>query len=340
MRRRDFVCVFVCAYVCVCVWVGWLVEIMGKEIGVEGGDDVSGSAAESAQARALRLHARREEIEAEIKSIVDALCAPGMAGLTAPLVDAEGFPRADVDVMQSRRLRHTLACLRTDVAQVTSQMEVAILAAFQEMNSEARVRGEHQGPAGAASDDLSDMTSSPNSVVSSGATPNAQTLHEHPHAREARRTVQPGVRTSELNGSIPGSESDSDSDISVIPKTPFAKVNQVTALSPAHTAGLKPQDLVLSFGPIRAEHGGAVQDAFRRLPAVVRENVGAALTVEVQRSESTESALQHVSLVLVPQVWSGPGLLGCHLSPLYDLRYSFACGGGRYARTRERVVCV
>ena len=37
-----------------------------------------------------------------------------MPGVKGSLVDAEGFPRADIDLFEVRKLRNRLACLQTD----------------------------------------------------------------------------------------------------------------------------------------------------------------------------------------------------------------------------------
>uniref|UniRef100_R7W692 Nas2 N-terminal domain-containing protein n=1 Tax=Aegilops tauschii TaxID=37682 RepID=R7W692_AEGTA len=46
----------------------------------------------------MRLMDRRSALEAEMDGIIAALSAPGGAGITGSLVDAEGFPRADIDI--------------------------------------------------------------------------------------------------------------------------------------------------------------------------------------------------------------------------------------------------
>ena len=56
----------------------------------------------------------KHAIEAEIEAIVAELSSGNNPGTDGPLVDAEGFPRADIDVYRVRHLRHSLACKRTD----------------------------------------------------------------------------------------------------------------------------------------------------------------------------------------------------------------------------------
>jgi 26S proteasome non-ATPase regulatory subunit 9 len=60
----------------------------------------------------LKLNDQRSAMEKEMGSIVEVLeSMNGAPGLTEPLVDYEGFPRADVDIFEVRKLRNRMACL-------------------------------------------------------------------------------------------------------------------------------------------------------------------------------------------------------------------------------------
>lgn len=50
-----------------------------------------------------------------------------MPGLRGPLVDEEGFPRADIDVHAVRQARHRLACLQTDYREAQRRLEQLLL---------------------------------------------------------------------------------------------------------------------------------------------------------------------------------------------------------------------
>lgn len=84
---------------CVCRSVRWLV---GHQI-VTMGEDV--------RREVMELMAMKDGVEAEIKAIISDL---GPVGVNGPLVDAEGFPRADIDVHGVRILRNRLARLQND----------------------------------------------------------------------------------------------------------------------------------------------------------------------------------------------------------------------------------
>mmetsp|Transcript_20256 Transcript_20256/g.61480 ORF Transcript_20256/g.61480 Transcript_20256/m.61480 type:complete len:134 (-) Transcript_20256:1666-2067(-) len=93
---------------------------------------MSGFAAPPAAEPPLReqlsdLMERRSALEEEVSGIVAELQSPGpggapAAGLDAPLVDREGFPRADIDVYRVTHQRQRLAFIRTDHKEITGQV--------------------------------------------------------------------------------------------------------------------------------------------------------------------------------------------------------------------------
>ncbi|OBS79098.1 hypothetical protein A6R68_18506 [Neotoma lepida] len=88
--------------------------------------------AESSEARAAavsdlqELMRRKEEIEAQIKANYDVLESQKGIGMKEPLVDCEGYPRADVDLYQVRTARHNIICLQNDHKAVMKQVEEAL----------------------------------------------------------------------------------------------------------------------------------------------------------------------------------------------------------------------
>mmetsp|Transcript_15357 Transcript_15357/g.30807 ORF Transcript_15357/g.30807 Transcript_15357/m.30807 type:complete len:109 (-) Transcript_15357:411-737(-) len=67
---------------------------------------------------------KAKAIEAEIAALQETLeNMPGKPGLKGPLVDSEGFPRADVDVHTVRQHRHKIACLQTDHKAAMKEVE-------------------------------------------------------------------------------------------------------------------------------------------------------------------------------------------------------------------------
>ena len=66
----------------------------------------------------MALADEQKKIEEEIVVLSECLTAPGMPGLKGKLVDAEGFPRADIDIPQIRSMRGRVACLQNDLTAV------------------------------------------------------------------------------------------------------------------------------------------------------------------------------------------------------------------------------
>ena len=60
----------------------------------------------------LELDKKREGMEKEMIMIVDLLeNMNGNPGVKGSIIDEEGFPRADVDIFEVRKLRNRHACL-------------------------------------------------------------------------------------------------------------------------------------------------------------------------------------------------------------------------------------
>jgi len=66
---------------------------------------------------------RKEKLESEIMEISSYLTGPGMPGVKGKLVDEQGFPRSDLDIVSIRTARNRLACLNTDHCEVMQRIE-------------------------------------------------------------------------------------------------------------------------------------------------------------------------------------------------------------------------
>ncbi|KAL7836444.1 hypothetical protein AOLI_G00277280 [Acnodon oligacanthus] len=73
-----------------------------------------------------RLIKKKDEIEEQIKAYYEVLEDQGDVGMHAPLVDVEGYPRADVDLFQIRTARHSISCLQNDHKAVMVEIEEAL----------------------------------------------------------------------------------------------------------------------------------------------------------------------------------------------------------------------
>ncbi|XP_038868969.1 26S proteasome non-ATPase regulatory subunit 9-like isoform X1 [Salvelinus namaycush] len=67
----------------------------------------------------------KDNMEEQIKAYYDVLEDQDV-GMEGPLVDAEGFPRADVNVYQIRTARHSISCLQNDHKAIMVEIEEAL----------------------------------------------------------------------------------------------------------------------------------------------------------------------------------------------------------------------
>ncbi|XP_003462970.1 26S proteasome non-ATPase regulatory subunit 9 isoform X1 [Cavia porcellus] len=196
------------------------------------------------------LMRRKEEIEAQIKANYDVLEGQKGIGMDEPLVDCEGYPRADVDLYQVRAARHNIICLQNDHKAVMKQVEEAL----------------HQ-------------------------------LHARDKEKQARDLAE--ARREALSRRSGQGESQG-------PPQAFARVNSVSAGSPASFAGLQVDDEIVEFGSVNAQNFQSLQN----VGSVVQHSQGRPLTVTVIRRGERQQ------LRLVPTRWAGKGLLGCNIVPL------------------------
>jgi 26S proteasome non-ATPase regulatory subunit 9 len=69
------------------------------------------------------LMSRKDEIEKEIKVHLDLLESQRGVGMTGPLVDADQFPRSDIDLCAVRQSRHKVICLQNDHKELMKLIE-------------------------------------------------------------------------------------------------------------------------------------------------------------------------------------------------------------------------
>lgn len=91
--------------------------------------------------RLLDLDHQRTAMERELSSLTDYLNGPNMPGLTGPLVDAEGFPRADLDLYRIREVRQRFNRLNNDHCAVMKEIEQEMSAYYGDRPVQAAVNG-------------------------------------------------------------------------------------------------------------------------------------------------------------------------------------------------------
>jgi len=78
-----------------------------------------------------QLQSRREALEIEADAIYSELTSPGAngsapAGIKEPLVDAEGYPRGDIDIYRVRELRNRLSSINVDHKEIMGKIEAGL----------------------------------------------------------------------------------------------------------------------------------------------------------------------------------------------------------------------
>ncbi|KAM3187647.1 hypothetical protein ACTXT7_001921 [Hymenolepis weldensis] len=69
------------------------------------------------------LEKRRKAIEAEIDAYTEILKSNKNVGMRGSLMDSEGFPRNDIDLVAVRMARNKIICLNTDYKELMTKLE-------------------------------------------------------------------------------------------------------------------------------------------------------------------------------------------------------------------------
>lgn len=98
----------------------------------------SKSRAEILRGTLNHLSAQRDALEAEADAIHSELTSPGIngeppAGIKTPFVDAEGYPRGDIDIINVKDKRRRLAEINTDYKALMKQIEQTMLQLHNEL---------------------------------------------------------------------------------------------------------------------------------------------------------------------------------------------------------------
>jgi len=160
----------------------------------------------------LKLQATKEANISEAEILLEVLNSPsnGSVGISGPLVDCEGFPRADIDIMLIRTHRNRLACLRTDRKMAEKQIH-ELLIKIHEMEKEEVI-----------------------------ANPSFQKEDTNPLFQKQEMLGNPSLHApSEIPKSIYNDD-----------LNPFAIIDLVSENSPAAAAGLLIGDKLVRFGTI------------------------------------------------------------------------------------------
>jgi len=256
-------------------------------------------------------------MEAEALAITSELnSGDNPPGVSSSLVDAEGFPRGDIDIYHVRSLRNRLAILQTDHRSVMRQIEASLLSCSSgpgdEQDSEIRKRlatkpkpkydnvtgkwvvrnwdGSVSGIEGGDNLRFDDIGNEQVDRLRMGSL--------------AVSTPTPTSTSTSTSTSIPPPSS---SLSSVIVVEPFALIDMVSPDSPASSCGLLEGDVILKFGSVHFQN----HMQLRAIASEVKNAAdgGSTIIVDVLRNGSQSR------VSLRPRAWAGRGLLGCHVSP-------------------------
>ncbi|WFD42565.1 putative 26S proteasome regulatory subunit [Malassezia psittaci] len=214
-----------------------------------------------ARSDAVRLEDQRKRIDAEINK----------ATMTSPLVDAEGFPLAGVDLGGIRKARQQIRMLVHDRQQVDAQLKLLVEHAFA------------KSPA---------LSASPGSSPAAGRAHLQQSISDTKDANNNSEKILAAT-----------DETMDDDTANPISARPIA-VRSVSAESPAFAAGLRAGDILTSFGDLQSLSSAN----FSELPSQLKD--GTPISVGVHRV-TDDGRRQLLTLTLIPSMsWGGRGLLG------------------------------
>lgn len=264
------------------------------------------------------LQVQRQSLEAEAEAIVSELTFKPFPdvepmGIDTPLVDAEGYPRADIDIFRARTLRGRLAEIRTDHKALTKDIERHLhqVASMQRPDKAEGERKEFAARSAVKPKPKYDPVTGkwvvrnwdgtvagvPNGESRSfddlPATDKVEEMKVEETATSAAEVAPQVVVEAPIGTSMPS--------------RPFAIVDSVTIDSPADQAGLQVEDLILSFGSVTMDSPNPLQAVGQLVPLLAGDQESVSLTVR--------RGSQPLTLQLTPRPWSGRGLLGCHILP-------------------------
>lgn len=199
-----------------------------------------------------------------------------------PLVDADGYPRNDIDVHQVRNARHQIICLQNDVKSLLKQIEVGIHA----VHADAKQAG----------DSSAKMR---NLVIDDAASSSASNADDEPMLVEERQLQ---LLTPIVHVNLVSSSSPAELAVSVCWCASFTALNFMFFYC---AQGLELNDKIVEFGSLNSTNFTGLN----QIADIVRHRQNQTIVLKVKR----DAGDRVLSLRLVPKTWSGRGLLGCNI---------------------------
>ena len=263
------------------------------------------------------LDLKRKAIETEGAAIISELEAPTedggpCMGIDTPLVDAQGYPRGDVDVVRARTLRSRLNIIRTDHKVLMKEMDEALkrLASLQDPKKSQKEREELEKRMAPKPTPKFDRKTGKwvvmnwDGTVSGVPGGDQRQFDDLDNDKGAVQSEERVSKTAEKDHAITTPTTVTQQEKST-PLLPFARINFVAEESPAAEACMEENDLILDFGGINHTNPntmGAIEELVPRAASSQEE-----LEVRILRDGS------QLFLRLKPRSWFGRGLLGCHI---------------------------
>jgi 26S proteasome non-ATPase regulatory subunit 9 len=281
---------------------------------------------EEARASLKKLEAKRQALEAERSAIVSELTSKGEnggppMGIDTPLVDHEGYPRADIDVYRARTLRKRFHEIQNDQNALFLRLDEKLQQLHQLQPNAKNIAGSKHTSA-AAEEERAELAArrapkpKPRFDKATGkwvvtnwdgsVTGNEDVLSPSlirppasPPASETRSAPEQEVANLSL-----ASPDENEQNI------PFAKIDGVAYESPASAAGLQEGDLIVKFGNINHTNHKELTQLAVIVPKAASEQ--SSLEIVVQRGDPPTTH----TLRITPKPWDGQGMLGCHIVPM------------------------
>lgn len=194
--------------------------------------------------------------------------------MTGPLVDAEGFPRNDIDIYQVRQARQTIICLQNDHKELMNQIQTMLNQYHAEI-----------------------ATTDPELVNRASALD----LKEDERGSGGANITPLDTRVLVLVNLV---SPNSPAEEAVSRKTSYRNINYIRLNYLCFLQGLRVGDKIMRFGSI---NGNNFTHSLTQIGEVVRNMQNQNVQLKIKRDN------QLLDLVLVPKTWSGRGLLGCNI---------------------------
>jgi len=276
-------------------------------------------------------------------------------GIDSPLVDTEGYPRADIDIYRARTLRRRFKEIQTD----HKALERGIDSGLAEIAALSKVSGGENISISAttAKDEEEELklrlapkpkpkfdpktgkwvVKSWDGSVAGVEDGEARSFDDLSAPSAAALAASLAAAARPVVGTTGATGGNDPSDVgqrrqqeqlgvsfpehTAAAVTPFAIIDEVSPDSPASEAGIKEKDVLLRFGDVDHTNHREFRAIAELLPSVAASEDGK-ITVVVRRKTSDLGGFAELTktevVELRPRPWGGRGLLGCHIRPYSD----------------------